>query len=67
MLSVMELECIGGPHDGLHLRIVPCTTFSFDAVRLSTGEITKDTYALEATTDGRFTLRYISTHNESVQ
>jgi len=65
MMEVVDLELVGGPQDGLRVRIVPCTTFSVDAVRLSTGLVTRDVYALEVR-DGGFCLRYLSSQTEPV-
>lgn len=63
----LDLECFGGPQDGLRIRTLTCSMFSFDAVRKSTGEVTRDVYALEATEAGVFRLRFLSTQCEPIQ
>jgi hypothetical protein len=60
----IEVECFGGPMDGTKAYVQFCKTVTFEEFRLDMMRVDKSVYGFEAIDDGRFRLRYLSTHSE---
>ncbi len=65
MLESLEVQCYGGPYDGLRLSVTSSPSFVFEERQFNGRAGRRAVYALEATDEGRFRLRHLTTQDEA--